>query len=137
MIDTHSESLLWTLELEALENGGKMDGSKLHLYSKLLDDVKDQRKTELELMRMEAEKQKQEQNQELELLRIEAEKQSQEQRLEAEKQKTILDTVKWAVGGLGIGLVAWATMYYEENSIVTGSRGRLLGKVVDKAIGRR
>lgn len=60
-----------------------------------------------------------------------------EQVEEDRKKRRIMDWVKWAVGGICLGGVTWATMYYEENSIATGTKGRLLGKIVDKTINRR
>lgn len=53
------------------------------------------------------------------------------------KKRRIADWVKWAVGGLAGGALAWATFYYEDNSFVSGSRGKILGKIVDKAIFRK
>lgn len=53
------------------------------------------------------------------------------------KKRRIGDWVRWAVGGAAGGLLAWMTFYYEDNSFVSGSRGKVLGKLVDKAIFRK
>lgn len=78
---------------------------------------------------------------EIELMKILMADERDTEALEADiddrKRKRIGDWVRWALGGLGLGAITWATMYYEENSIVSGTRGRVLGKVVDKAINRR
>lgn len=53
------------------------------------------------------------------------------------KKRRIGDWVRWGIGGLAGGLLAWTTFYYEDNGFVSGSRGKVLSKIVDKAIFRK
>lgn len=53
------------------------------------------------------------------------------------KKRRIGDWIRWGIGGLAGGLLAWTTFYYEDNGFVSGSRGKVLGKLVDKAIFRK
>ena len=53
------------------------------------------------------------------------------------RKRRIADWIRWGVGGLAGGALAWITFYYEDNSFVSGSRGKVLSKIVDKAIFRK
>lgn len=77
---------------------------------------------------------------ELQLLKILAEERHKDAELEADIQEKkcqrLAEWSRWLIGGIGIGIITWATMYYEENGVVTGTKSKILGRIVDKTINR-